>query len=276
MEPAVTTTRAEPDLALDEPREVTMIRMAGVSKRFPLRRKQELVALEDFDLTVHTGEFVALLGPSGCGKSTALRLIAGLEQATAGAVSIEGHAPGDLVRAHKLGIAFQEHALLPWLSVSANIALPFQLAGRSVNRERVMEMIKLVGLEGFESARPRQLSGGMRQRVAIARALILEPEVLLLDEPFGALDAVTRRRMNLLLSQIWSVQRITTVLVTHDVAEAALLADRIVVMTGRPGKVREDRAVHFERPRGSEITHHPEFHDLVDGLTLLLDSGADR
>jgi NitT/TauT family transport system ATP-binding protein len=275
MEPAMTTIRGRLSPAVEEQKEASMIRMAGVSKRFALRRKQELTALEDFDLTVQSGEFLALLGPSGCGKSTALRLIAGLEQSSAGAVSVDGHAPGDLIRAHKLGIVFQEHSLLPWLSVSANIALPFQLAGRAVNRGRIAEMIKLVGLEGFEGARPRQLSGGMRQRVAIARALILEPEVLLLDEPFGALDAVTRRRMNLSLSQIWSEQRITTVLVTHDVAEAALLADRIIVMTSRPGKVREDRAVHFERPRGPEVTRQPEFHDLVDELTLLLDSGAD-
>lgn len=250
-----------------------MIELSGVSKHFKLHRRQTIVALGDLDLTVETGEFVALIGPSGCGKSTALRLIAGLEQPTSGTVLVDRRNPQDLVQSHQLGIAFQEHALLPWLSVAANIGLPFQIAGRPIDEAAVADLITMTGLQGFEKARPRQLSGGMRQRVAIARALVLEPDVLLLDEPFGALDAVTRRQMNLLLATIWSSRTITTLLVTHDVAEAALLADRIVVMTGRPGKVRANRRVDVGRPRGPDVTRAPEFHDLVDELTALLDSG---
>jgi NitT/TauT family transport system ATP-binding protein len=247
------------------------IELSGIGKEFPLRRGHSVQALDGFDLTVEHGEFVAILGPSGCGKSTVLRLVAGLEQATRGEVSVEGRDPGELIREHRLGVAFQEHALLPWASARSNVALPFKVAGRPVDRERVDELLALVGLEGFADARPRQLSGGMRQRVAIARALALKPDVLLLDEPFGALDAVTRRRMNLELARIWLAQRITTLLVTHDVDEAVLLADRVVVMTGRPGRVRHIQRVELPRPRGTQVTREPAFHALVDRLTGLLD-----
>jgi NitT/TauT family transport system ATP-binding protein len=146
------------------------IELSGIGKEFPLRRGHSVQALDGFDLTVEHGEFVAILGPSGCGKSTVLRLVAGLEQATLGEVSVEGRDPGELIREHRLGVAFQEHALLPWASARSNVALPFKVAGRPVDRERVDELLALVGLEGFADARPRQLSGGMRQRVAIARA----------------------------------------------------------------------------------------------------------
>jgi NitT/TauT family transport system ATP-binding protein len=247
------------------------ITLRGIVKEFPLRRGTALRALERLDLEIARGEFVALLGPSGCGKSTVLRLAAGLEQPTDGEVLVEGRSPAELIRAHRLGVAFQEHALLPWASARSNVALPFRVAGRQVDRERVDALLELVGLAGFEDARPRQLSGGMRQRVAIARALALEPDVLLLDEPFGALDAVTRRRMNLELARIWMEQQITTLLVTHDVDEAVLLADRVVVMTGRPGRVRHVQQVEIPHPRGSDVTRDPEFHALVDRLTGMLD-----
>jgi NitT/TauT family transport system ATP-binding protein len=247
------------------------ITLRGIVKEFPLRRGTALRALERLDLEIARGEFVALLGPSGCGKSTVLRLAAGLEQPTEGEVLVEGRSPAELIKAHRLGVAFQEHALLPWASARSNVALPFRVAGRQVDRERVDALLELVGLAGFEDARPRQLSGGMRQRVAIARALALEPDVLLLDEPFGALDAVTRRRMNLELARIWMEQQITTLLVTHDVDEAVLLADRVVVMTGRPGRVRHVQQVEIPHPRGSDVTRDPEFHALVDRLTGMLD-----
>jgi ABC-type nitrate/sulfonate/bicarbonate transport system ATPase subunit len=250
------------------------IALTGIVKDFPLRRGETVHALDRLDLEIGHGEFVALLGPSGCGKSTVLRLVAGLEQPTEGEVAVEGAGPADLIRSHRLGVAFQEHALLPWATARDNVALPFRVAGRPVDHERVAALLALVGLTGFESARPRQLSGGMRQRVAIARALALEPDVLLLDEPFGALDAVTRRRMNLELARIWAEQRITTLLVTHDVAEAVLLADRVVVMTGRPGQVRHVRSVDIPRPRGTEVTRDPAFHALVDELTAMLDDPA--
>lgn len=239
-----------------------------VTKRFPLKGSSEgIVALENVSLSVTGSEFVALLGPSGCGKSTLLRLIASLDEPTEGKVTISGEAPGGMATRHALGVAFQDHALLPWLSVHDNIALPFSLAGKPVDHKAIGELIELVGLKGFEKARPGQLSGGMRQRVSIARALVLSPEVLLLDEPFGALDAVTRRQMNIELQRIWSRQQITTVLVTHSVDEALFLADRILVLSARPGRIVREVDVPFDRPRDPEVMRSTEFHRLVDDLT---------
>jgi NitT/TauT family transport system ATP-binding protein len=269
--PARTSATPAPTAPVDTATESPAISLQGIVKDFPLRRGTAVRALERLDLEIGHGEFVALLGPSGCGKSTVLRMVAGLEQPSEGEVAVEGRSPADLVRAHRLGVAFQEHALLPWATARDNVALPFRVAGRPVDRERVTDLLALVGLTGFEDARPRQLSGGMRQRVAIARALALEPDVLLLDEPFGALDAVTRRRMNLELARIWMEQRITTLLVTHDVDEAVLLADRVVVMTGRPGRVRHVQQVDVPHPRGTDVTRDPGFHALVDRLTAMLD-----
>lgn len=243
------------------------ISFRNVTKSFQLADGKELVALTDTNFSIGKGEFVALLGPSGCGKSTLLRLVAGLEQPSSGAVAVEGGDPELLVRAHRLGIAFQEHALLPWLNVRQNIALPFRIAGRSEDRMRVQGLIDLVGLSGFEAARPKQLSGGMRQRVAIARSLVLQPDILLLDEPFGALDAVTRRQMNVELQRIWSENRISTLLVTHAVEEALFLADRVIVLSGRPGRVVRELKVPFERPRYPHIMRTSRFHELVDELT---------
>lgn len=247
------------------------VAISGADKIFSLGRGRALQALAQVDLRIAEGEFVAIIGPSGCGKSTVLRLAAGLDTPTNGTVEIFGSDPQTLAKQHRLGVAFQEHALLPWASVRQNIALPYHLAGRKVDDDRVDGLIDLVGLAGFEKARPKQLSGGMRQRVSIARALALSPDLLLLDEPFGALDAVTRRRMNAELARIWAEERITTILVTHDVDEALILADRVVVMTGRPGTVRTI-AAGFPRPRDAATTRSPEFHEVVDRLTALLDA----
>ena len=219
------------------------------------------------------GEFVAVIGPSGCGKSTILRMLAGLETPTSGQVEVNGASPAELAAAHRLGVAFQEHALLPWLSARDNIALPFRVMGARPDAGRIDSLIRLVGLEGFERARPKQLSGGMRQRVALARALALEPDLLLLDEPFGALDAVTRRRMNLELQAVWAEHSITSVLVTHSVDEAVFLADRIVVLTERPGRIKQIEEVPFGRPRRRELMTDAAFHSLADELTLAIDSG---
>jgi NitT/TauT family transport system ATP-binding protein len=247
------------------------IEIKQVGKSYALNRRQSLVALDGIDLCVRDGEFVALIGPSGCGKSTLLHLVAALEPVTSGSVLIDGEPPSVLRERHKLGIAFQEHALLPWLSVEANLALPYRIAGLAIDNARIKSLIALVGLEGFESARPRQLSGGMRQRAAIARSLCLEPSLLLLDEPFGALDAVTRRRLNVEMQRIWMERRVTTLLVTHSVDESLFLADRVVVMTGRPGRIAEIIDVPFDRPRGAEVMRSEEFHRMMDHLTGLLE-----
>jgi NitT/TauT family transport system ATP-binding protein len=252
--------------------ELPTIALDAVTKTFRLDGKREVQALAGISLQVGQGEFVALIGPSGCGKSTVLRMVAALETPSTGSVRVASRAPAELSAAHRLGVAFQEHALLPWLDVAGNIALPYRVSGQKVDTARIAALVALVGLTGFERARPKQLSGGMRQRAAIARALVLRPEVLLLDEPFGALDAVTRRQMNVELQRIWIEQRISTLLVTHDVSEALLLADRVIVMTSRPGRVQRVFAVPFERPRRPEIMRTVAFHRLVDDLTLELEA----
>ncbi|WP_291043777.1 ABC transporter ATP-binding protein [Herbiconiux sp.] len=229
-------------------------------------------ALTRFSLTVAEGEFVAVLGPSGCGKSTALRVAAGLEPLDSGAVSVAGESPARLIREGGLGVAFQDNALLPWLTVAANIELPYRLTGRPVDRGRVAELIALVGLSDFAASRPSQLSGGMRQRVSIARSLVLSPRVLLLDEPFGALDAVTRHRLNTELARILDAERSTTLLVTHSVEEAVFLADRVVVMTGRPGRVKLETSIPFGRGRTKEIQTSGAFLAIVAELTAALDA----
>ncbi|WP_344073500.1 ABC transporter ATP-binding protein [Microbacterium sediminicola] len=249
------------------------ISLTDIRKTFRTRTGT-VTALDDFTLQVSGGEFVAILGPSGCGKSTALRMAAGLDVPDAGAVTVDSDTPATLGGAGKLGVAFQDNALLPWLSVRKNIALPYKATGTAVDRARVDALIELVGLSSFADARPGQLSGGMRQRVSIARSLVLSPRVLLLDEPFGALDAVTRHRLNVELARILDAERSTTLLVTHSVEEALFLADRVVVMTGRPGKVKQELDVPFPRHRTKDVLIDPEFLRLSAELTAALDHDA--
>lgn len=234
----------------------------GVRKVFD-GRAGEVVALDGADFEIAEKEFVTVIGTSGCGKSTLLSIIAGLEEESEGEVLVDGepvHGPG-----RDRGVVFQSYTLFPWMTAQKNVE--FALHGSRRERADIArEHLELVGLEGFADAYPSQLSGGMRQRIAIARALSYKPQVLLMDEPFGALDAQTRQLMQELLTRIWEEHRLTVMFVTHDIDEAVFLSDRVLVMTARPGKIKEDIRVGVERPRTFEILTTPEFFEYKSRL----------
>ncbi|HET6951214.1 MAG TPA: ABC transporter ATP-binding protein [Acidimicrobiales bacterium] len=242
----------------------------GLVKRFA-SKGGDVLALDGIDLEVPAGGFVSIVGTSGCGKSTLLNIVAGLDRPTAGEVTVDGDVvvgPGP-----DRGVVFQTYSLFPWRSVAANVAFGLEsrrVRPRAERARRVQEMLGVVGLTGYAGRRPRELSGGMRQRVAVARALVGEPDVLLLDEPFGALDVQTRREMHEFLRTVWLRTGATILMVTHDVGEAVYLAERVVVLTSGPGRVAEVVDVPFGRSRGPEIRRDPRFTAIEDEVDDLL------
>jgi len=242
------------------------VEISGLSKWFG-----ELEALRQIDVAVEPGEFISVVGPSGCGKTTFLRMVAGLEPATSGTILIDGQplrGPGN-----NRGFVFQNDSLLPWRTVLANALIGPEVAGKVGDRERqrTLDLLKLVGLGGFENYYPRQLSGGMRQRVNLARALAIDPDVLLMDEPFASLDAQTREIMQTELLRIWEQGRKTVLFVTHQIDEAVFLSDRVLVFARRPGRLQENIEINLPRPRALALKRTPEFIAYVDRIWTMIE-----
>ncbi len=245
-----------------------VISVSHLNKEYATSRGSVL-ALEDIDFTIGEREFVTVVGPSGCGKTTLLKILAGLLPSTRGQAKLRGTQIKGPRR--DIGVVFQSPVLFPWRSVLYNTLLPIdvQRRGREANVERALALLSLVGLEGFEHRYPWELSGGMQQRVAITRALIHDPAILLMDEPFGALDAMTRENMNLELQRIWLESHKTILFITHSISEAVFLADRVLVMTPRPGRIIEEIAVNLPRPRPFDVVANPEFGAQVQRIRAL-------
>jgi NitT/TauT family transport system ATP-binding protein len=252
-----------------------MIEIEGVWKEFA-KGERRVLALEDITLSVAEREFVAILGPSGCGKSTLLNMVAGFDRPTRGVVKVDSVEIVD--PSPRRGVVFQEPALFPWFSVMENVLFgPKTQRQAAVDyRRRAEQIIEQVGLRGFEASYPAELSGGMRQRVGIARVLIMQPQVLLMDEPFGSLDAQTRMLMQELLLQVWERHHQTVLFITHDIEEALLLADRVCVMTARPGRIKKSIDVGIPRPRAIEVTTSPEFNALRREVLALIREESER
>jgi NitT/TauT family transport system ATP-binding protein len=252
-----------------------VVHIDRVTKTFA---RGNVTALQDIALELHPGEFVSLIGPSGCGKSTLLRVIGDLTPPTSGAVTVNGK-PAKQARADRdYGIVFQDAVLFDWRTVAKNIALPLEMLGwdKTRRQRRVDEMLELVELRGFEAHHPWQLSGGMQQRVSIARALAFEPTLLLMDEPFGALDEMTRERLNLELLAIWEKLGSTVVFVTHSISEAVFLSTRVVVMSPRPGRIAGTVTIDLPFPRTVETREDPRFFELVTSVRELLRSRGEH
>ncbi len=253
------------ELGLSSP--APIITLNGVSQTFVSSDGSEVRALDDISLAIFRHEFISLIGPSGCGKSTVLSLLAGLLAPSGGSIEIFGLKVSE--PREDIGIVFQRPTLLPWLKILDNITFPVRHRTGRVDADTVArgrQLLEMIGLAEFADKRPHELSGGMQQRVAIARALLQDPDILLMDEPFSALDALTRDEMSLELLRILAQRPKTVVFVTHSIPEALLLSDRIVVMSARPGRVREVIDIPFARPRGMETLVHPQFNEIANGI----------
>jgi NitT/TauT family transport system ATP-binding protein len=246
------------------------ISIRGLSKRYKAAGREDILALDRTDIDLAEGEFVALVGPSGCGKSTLLKILAGIQPQSEGEVLIKGERIAG--PRPDVGVVLQSPVLFPWRNILRNVMLPVDVMRLDKKRYRTvaMDLLKLVQLEGFENRYPRELSGGMQQRVAIARSLVNDPSLLLMDEPFGALDAMTRERMNAELQRIWLEKRKSVLLITHSIPEAVFLADRVLVMSPRPGRIIEDIRVDIPRPRAMSAMASPAFSQHVAHIRGLL------
>lgn len=242
---------------------VPLLSVNGVSKIYETRRGDKVQAIGEVNLQLAQQEFVSLIGPSGCGKSTLLHVASGLLKPSAGQVLVRGE--DRPIRAEEFGMVFQDAVLFPWLTIRQNIEMPAQVLGiaKSVYRPRSAQLLELVGLGNFGDAYPRELSGGMQQRASIARSLIHDPELLLMDEPFGAVDAITRETLNIELQRIRTVAKKSVLFVTHSIAEAVFLSDRVVVMSARPSQIRSVIDIDLPAERGPELIESPEFDSIV-------------
>jgi len=248
------------------------LRVEGAGKIYA-SKSGPVHALENFSLDVREGELVCILGPSGCGKTTLLWAMSGLHELTRGRILLDG-TPIEGPRPQEIGMIFQDANLLPWRNLRQNIEFPFEIKKRPPDRPRIEALLRETGLEEFGGSMPRELSGGMQQRASIVRALAQNPGVLLMDEPFGALDAFTRDEMNLLLMRLWSESGKTIVFVTHNISEAIFLADRVVVLTPRPGRLAHIYEIDLPRPRTVEMTFEPAFIELLQDMKRTVETGG--
>jgi NitT/TauT family transport system ATP-binding protein len=266
--PAATDVAATLSRDAREGMQEPIVALSGVGKRFG----SGLEALDGIDLSVARGEFLSLLGPSGCGKSTLLRIVSGLSEPSRGSYRVSLGQAGKAIPSGRIGFVFQDPTLMPWSNVAANVELPFRIAGRvgAEERDRAAAALHAVGLAGFERAYPRQLSGGMRMRVSIARALVTDPELLLLDEPFAALDEITRFALNDDLLRLWQTRRPTVLFVTHSVFESVYLSSRIAVMSVRPGRIVADLPVSLPQPRDNATRTTPAYAAMCETVSRAL------
>jgi len=235
-------------------------------------QKGDFEALNDVNLEINKGDFVSIIGPSGCGKTTLMRCLSNLEDSSSGTIGINGKFPDIARKDRDFGMVFQTSGLLSWRNSEDNVMLPVELSGEDTKKykKKVKELLELVNLKGFEKNYPHELSGGMQQRVSIARSLILEPQILFMDEPFGALDHITREKLNIELLNIWEKRKQTIIFITHNIREAIFLSDQILVMESNPGRIKKILNVDFPRPRTDEIKKSQKFKDLeLEGETLL-------